>query len=40
MTIFGGIKPSERWDLYDCEACEAAFKYRHRTRRLDPMKGA
>jgi hypothetical protein len=34
-TIYGGVKPEERWDRDICGKC-GAFEYRHRTRRLRP----
>jgi DNA-directed RNA polymerase subunit M/transcription elongation factor TFIIS len=33
-TLIGGIRPTERWDFYQCETCHTMFEYRHRTRRL------
>jgi hypothetical protein len=33
QTIYGGVKPAERWDQYGCHKC-GSFEYRHRTRKL------
>jgi DNA-binding response OmpR family regulator len=32
-TIFSGVNPVERWDLYTCRGC-GPLEYRHRTRHL------
>jgi hypothetical protein len=34
-TVLSGVKPSERWDYYECLAC-GSFVYRDRTRKLRP----
>jgi hypothetical protein len=39
-TIIGGVRPTERWDFYQCGRCHAVFEYRHRTRRLRIASGA
>jgi hypothetical protein len=36
QTVYGGVRPAERWDQYHCTIC-GAFEYRHRTRRLRPV---
>jgi hypothetical protein len=33
QTIYGGVKPEERWDYFDCRTC-GSFVYRDRTRKL------
>lgn len=33
-TVVGGVRPTERWDFYQCGICYTVFEYRHRTRRL------
>jgi predicted RNA-binding Zn-ribbon protein involved in translation (DUF1610 family) len=32
-TVYGGVKPAERWDYYDCPTC-GGFQYRHRTGKI------
>jgi hypothetical protein len=39
QTILGGVKPAERWDLFDCSHC-GLFEWRHRTRRLRRIVGS
>jgi hypothetical protein len=39
-TIIGGVRPTERWDFYQCGSCRAVFEYRHRTRQLRTASGA
>ena len=34
-VTFGGVKPLERWDYFECRTC-GAFVYRDRTRKLRP----
>jgi hypothetical protein len=33
QTVFGGVKPPERWDYFECRRC-GPFEYRDRTRKL------
>jgi len=35
QTVFGGVRPEERWDYLECRTC-GPFEYRHRTRQLRP----
>jgi hypothetical protein len=37
QTVFNGLAPRERWDLFTCHRC-GPFDYRHRTRRLRPAR--
>jgi hypothetical protein len=32
-TIFNGVNPLERWDMFKCATC-GPFEYRHRTSKL------
>jgi len=32
-SVYGGVKPPERWDYFDCASC-GKFVYRDRTRKL------
>lgn len=34
-TVISGVKPIERWDYFECQAC-GPFVYRERTRTLRP----
>jgi len=33
QSVFGGVKPVERWDYFECRSC-GHFVYRDRTRQL------
>src|SRR6266487_5460465 len=35
QTLFGGVKPPERWDYFQCARC-GFFEYRDRTRTVRP----
>jgi hypothetical protein len=35
QTVFNGVNPIERWDMFDCREC-GPFEYRHRTKHLRP----
>ena len=35
QTVISGVKPIERWDYFECDAC-GPFVYRDRTRKLRP----
>jgi hypothetical protein len=37
LTVFGGLKPPERWDYLECPKC-GSFEYRQRTRTFRRMK--
>jgi hypothetical protein len=37
QTVLNGVKPPDRWDLFECRTC-GAFEYRQRTRRLRPIR--
>jgi predicted RNA-binding Zn-ribbon protein involved in translation (DUF1610 family) len=38
QTVYSGVNPIERWDLFACPAC-GAFEYRHRTGLLRAVEG-
>jgi len=36
QTVFGGVRPPERWDHLECRPCGRPYEYRHRTRQRRP----